>query len=185
MKAKIEGLTAQGNGVYEDKKGRVYMADRKNKTLYAVTKEKRNQISFYQQRHMIPMIVLVVFGFYINWYLGVALALGSIVILEYLYSQVFLKSLVKYEDVDIPAEPTLTEKMAGASRQKVIAILVMSSLLAILMILNLFITVRSFNDLFNDPNNAILLVVSIALIVYAVRYIRGSVEALRVQKNKA
>ena len=43
MKAKIEGLTAQGNGVYEDKKGRVYMADRKNRTLYAVTKEKRNQ----------------------------------------------------------------------------------------------------------------------------------------------
>ena len=38
-------------------------------------------------------------------------------LLEYLYSQVFLKSLVKYEDVDIPAEPTLTEKMALESER--------------------------------------------------------------------
>ncbi|MBQ2510459.1 MAG: hypothetical protein II529_06525 [Erysipelotrichaceae bacterium] len=181
MKAKIEGLTAQGNGVYEDRKGRAYVADRKNRTLYAVNKDAQKKLSLYQQRHLIPMILLVTFGFYVNWYVGIGLALGSIVVLEYLYNQIFLKSLVKYEDVDIPAEPTLTDKLADSSRKKIIAILVMSSLLPILLIINLIAAIKLSGGLLNDTNNLILLIVSVALIVYASRYIYASVMALKRQ----
>lgn len=185
MKAKIEGLTAKGNNVYEDNKGRTYLADHKNRILYAIGKDSRNQMSFYQQRHLIPMILLVLVGFYVNWYLAVGLALASIVVLEYLYNQVFLKSLVKYENIDIPSEPTLKDKLVEAPRKKIIAVLVMSTLLPILLVANLVGTVKSFDNLVNDPNNMILLVVSIALIVYAVRYVYSSVVALSRQNQKA
>ena len=181
MKAKIEGLTAKGNNVYEDNKGRTYLADHKNRVLYAIGKDSRNQMSFYQQRHLIPMILLVLVGFYVNWYLAVGLALASIVVLEYLYNQVFLKSLVKYENIDIPSEPTLKDKLVEAPRKKIIAVLVMSTLLPILLVG----TVKSFDNLVNDPNSMILLVVSIALIVYAVRYVYSSVVALSRQNQKA
>ena len=181
MKAKIEGLTAQGSGVYQDNKGRTYVADRKNRTLYAINKDSQKKLSFYQQRHLVPMLLLVTFGFYVNWYVGIGLALGSIVVLEYLYSQVFLKSLVKYENIDIPTEPTLTDKMADSPRKRIISILVMSSLLPILLIINLVAAIKLSGGLFTDTNNLILLTVSVALIVYASRYIYASIMALRRQ----
>ena len=182
MKARIEGLKAQGYGVYEDSKGRIYAGSRKSRTLYAVSKEKQKQLSFYQQRHLVPLILLVTVGFYLNWYLAVGLSLGSILILEYLYSQVFLKSLVKYEDIDIPEEPTLVEKVAGLSRKNVIAILAMSAVLAVLLIVNMIGTVSS-GDLSADPGNLIFLAVSSALFVYALRYIRASFLALKQLKQ--
>ena len=179
MKAKIEGLKSQGNGVYEDNKGRTYAADRRNKTLYAVNKDAQKKLNFYQQRHLIPMILLITFGFYVNWYVGIGSALASIIVLEYLYNRVFLKSLVKYENIDIPEEPTLTDKMMDSSKRKIISILVLSALLPILLVINLISAIKLSGSLFNDPNNLILLLVSVALIIYASRYVYASIMALK------
>lgn len=178
MKAKIEGLTAQGNGVYEDKKGRSYIADRKNRSLYLIDKDSRKQLSFFQSRHMVPVILLIMVGFYFDWYLAVGLAVASYVILELIYRKVYLPRMTRYDDVDIPAEPTLKDNLNDFSTGRLVLIAVLSVVMMLMLMVNVAGTAGSFEGLLSNPAILIMAVVSIGLCTFAIRVIWFIIQVL-------
>ena len=180
MKSKIEGLKPQGGGIYEDDKGRTYVGDAKKGILYAVDRNSKNKLSFYQQRLSIPLIVLVMAGFYINWYVAIPAAALVYGVFEFLYRR-FLSTLTVYEGVDVPKNPVLRERLEAHDTRKLAFITFLSILLGVLLIVNLFQTVGDFHEAWNDPSKAILIVVTVALDIYAL-YFSGS--AITVLMNR-
>lgn len=183
MKAKIEELKPQGNGVYEDKKGRSYIADRKNRALYLIDKDSRKQLSFYQSRHLVPVILIIMVGFYFNWYLALILAVLSYVILEILYRKLYLPRMTRYDDVDIPAEPTLKDNLSDFPTGRLVLIAVLSVVMMLMLMVNTAVTVRSFETLLNNPAALIMSAVSLALCTFAVRLIWFVFQILKDRKK--
>ena len=183
MKSKIEGLKPQGGGVYEDNKGRLYIGDKKKQILYAVDRDSQKKLSFYQQRYTLPLVVLVLVGFYLNWYAAVPLALVVLIVFEYLYRKRFLADLPVYENIDIPESSSLKQRLEQTKNRKLWTITILSALLAVLLIVNLNQTVSDWSQAFHDPNVAILIIVTIALDVYAIYFLINAINVL-VQKIK-
>ena len=77
MKSKIQGLVPMGNSVYQDDRGRLYLADRKNRILYMLNRDEQKKLPLYQQRYLIGVIFAILAGYYVNWYVGIG---GGIVI---------------------------------------------------------------------------------------------------------
>ena len=178
MKNKIEGLKSMGGNICEDSKGRMYIGDRKKRILYAVDRSSKNKLTFYQQRYTLPLVALVLVGFYINWYVAVPIALAVLALLEYLYRSRFLSELTVYEDIDIPENPSLKMRLEENDMRKLLMVTCLSILLAILLIVNLFQTVTDWSQAFKDPNIAILVVVTVALDLYAIYFFFNAVSVL-------
>ena len=183
MKSKIEGLTPQGGGVYEDKKGRLYIGDRKKRTLYVVDRGSKNKLGFYQQRYTLPVIALIIMGFYVNWYVAVPAAALTYGVVEFFYRR-FLSGLTVYEDAEIPKNLSVKERLADHSTGKLALLLILSILLGALMMVNLFQTIGDFREAASDPAKMILVVVTIAMDVYALYFAASALSVLMERMKK-
>ncbi len=182
MKSRIEGLKAMGGGVYEDSKGRTYIGERKKERLYAVDRSSKNKLYIYQQRYMIPVVILLMAGFYFDWYTAVALALIAFGILEFLYRR-FLSTLTVYENIEIPKNRTLKEHFESTANNKLLLMIVLSFALAILLVVNLLQTVKDWTTAFSDLNSALLVLVTIAMELYIIYFLYTGIGVLLKRKK--
>ena len=175
-------MKAKGGGVYEDSKGRMYVGDRKKEILYAVDRGSMNKLYFYQQRYTLPLIVLLMVGFYYNWYAAAALAALAIVILEFLYRR-FLNTLTVYENVEIPGNLSLREKQESTDTRKLILVTVLSLLLGVLLIINLLQSITDWSAAFSDLNSILLILVTFAMEAYVIYFFFTGLGVLLRRRN--
>ena len=182
MKSKIDGLKPMGGGVYEDSKGRMYVGDRIKKVLYAVDRSSQKKLYLYQQRYSVPLIILVMVGFYFNWYAAVPLALLALAVFEYLYRR-FLNTLTVYENVDIPKNLSLREKQETTETRKLILVVCLGLLLGVLLIVNLLQTVTDWSLAFSDMNITLLILVTVAMDAYIIYFFFTGLSVLLKRRN--
>ncbi|MBQ6559304.1 MAG: hypothetical protein IJL85_00565 [Erysipelotrichaceae bacterium] len=182
MKSKIDGLKPMGGGVYEDSKDRMYVGDKKKKILYAVDRNSQKKLYLYQQRYSIPLIILVMVGFYFSWYAAVPLALLALAIFEYLYRR-FLNTLTAYENIDIPKNLSLRDKQETTETRKLILVVCLSLLLGVLLIVNLLQTVTDWSTAFSDTNTILLILVTIVMDAYIIYFLFNGLSVLLERKK--
>ncbi|MBR4461677.1 MAG: hypothetical protein IKS51_03755 [Erysipelotrichaceae bacterium] len=170
MKSRIDGLEAKGGGIYEDKKGRTYVGDRKKGVLYVIDRDSRSKLYLFQQRYTIPLIILLLAGFYYNWFAAIGLAILSLLILEFLYRR-FLDTLTVYENVEIPESLTLKDRFESIGTGKLLLMLGICLLIGVLLVVNLLQMVTDWTTAFRDANTIFLLLTTAAMEGYVLYFL--------------
>ncbi len=182
MKSRIEGLKAMGGGTYEDSKGRTYIGDRKKERLYAVDRGSKGKLYLYQQRYTIPLLILLMTGFYYDWYMAAASALIAFLILEFLYRR-FLNTLTVYENMEIPRNQSMKDRFEATKTSQLLLMVVLSFALAVLLVLNVLQTVKDWTTVYSDLNTVLLILVTAGMELYIVYFLFTGIGILLKRKK--
>lgn len=169
MRALFENLRPIGNGLYEDDKGRLIIGDLKNKKGWLITKSERKTYNLYQYRFIVPLLLLVIPGFYINWILGIVLSVVSFAVFTYLYRKSFLEKLTCYEGIEFPERATRRHRIMEQETRVNWLYLAGTLALPVLLFVNLFdqIDVWDVGVITADFNKLALVAVTVLISVYS------------------
>lgn len=172
MKMNIGKLTRKGNNVYEDRSGRIFIHSKRLKCVYMVGKDKLKQFSIFQSRYIIPIIALILIGYYINWIVAVVISLVIYVVLELMYRFYFLKNLTILDEAVLPENSEKEKRYMAYSKtsnaiRSLIAIVFPCALWYNLITVNPeWANIESYTS---DPNNIFLLGASMFCIVLSLK----------------
>ena len=112
MKRKIGKLVLQKDGSYKDQYGNIVIVDKKNNVGYFVDIDMMKTYRFYSERYMIPVVILIVVGYFFNNIpLGLLCSLLSFILIFTAYKVKFLPKLEKIDNLEIEGETTMIDKL--------------------------------------------------------------------------
>ena len=88
MKVRIGKLKSKGSNIYEDSYGKIFIGIPNKKLAYIVPKGQLTRLNLIQNRMAIPLLVLVLVGFYLDWLIAIGTALIVVLIFEILYKNI-------------------------------------------------------------------------------------------------
>lgn len=181
MKQNLGELKPVSFTTYQDSHGRTIVPDRKRHIAYILEDRKQQgAYNLYANRYVLAAVVAILAGYYWSWIWGPILGVAVAAALEYMYRQRFLPSLQSVSGVDFPARMTFYSVAQSNETSRNVIIIVLGFSLAVLLMVNLFMTVDDWDAVFafQDVNNLLMLVFSVAMALGAC-YL--SVQTLRAQ----
>ena len=169
MKENLGEVTVVAKNRFKDRHGRYLIGDRKNHRYYIVDKDKEKMLTVMDNRLIMVLVVLVLAGFAFDLVWGIVIAGVLLLIVEFYYYVKFLPSLRTIENVEVPQTMSSMRIMAdeaGTSRNLLRG--VVSIITALLLMLNLMLTVKDWSVVwhFEDMGQVILVFFSIAAVLF-------------------
>jgi|GEM_PF-3313989 len=181
MKQNLGTLTPKGWNMYTDGHGRTIIYEPKTRTARIIQKEDERKLQLFVNRYALGVTAMFLLGFYVNWYVGVAVGLLIAGVLEYLYRQNFLAKMESVENVEVPPHESSVDRMAKRTLMSNIIFSLVSLALPVLMMINMFDQVKDWHAAltFADINKTLLVIASVAVSGYALYSMVCSLMAIR------
>ena len=180
MKMNIGKLERKGKNLYEDRSGRLFIYSKKDNCVYMIGKEKLKQFSIYQSRFIIPIVLLILIGYYLSWTIAVCVAIIAYLIFEITYRHIFLKDLTVLNPSVLPEDKNIENRYLTDNKLSNVLRTLVALVFVVLLIIN-FITQNpnwnSIKSYINDPDNIFLLVATIFCIILAMKVLISSLIA--------
>lgn len=185
MKIKVGNLKYDGDGLYKDEYNQIFIADKKNRRVYLVDDSNCKLLIFHQIRYLLPLIIFLLLGFFVDWVAGIIFGIIILIGLNIWLNRIYLKGLACVDNVDIPNQNNIKEKYLNTTDGNRIVLLVITVLFPILLIINLVETVGPFDKIFvfSSFNDFALVIGSIVAGVYSL-YIAFNVLVAILEKRK-
>ncbi|HPX33400.1 MAG TPA: hypothetical protein PLT36_07860 [Erysipelotrichaceae bacterium] len=185
MRIKVGNLKYDGNGLYKDEYNQIFIVDKRNKRVYLIDDNDRKLVIFHQIRYLLPLLVFLLVGYFVDWIAGVILGIVVLIGLNIWLNRVYLKGLACVDNVEIPKQSHIKEKYLNTNNGNLIVLLVITILFPILLMINLFQTVGSIDKIlvFETFNDFALIIGSIIAGVYSI-YIAFTILAAIIEKRK-
>lgn len=169
MKQNLGELQETGNNLYTDRHGRTLVVDRKEKCAYVIDKSHDRLFFIISNRLSIAAIIGIFIGTS-QPLLGLIAGVAVYGILYAYYRLYFLKKLEVIEDIDLPEKSTILERAMLQSKNRNLAIGILSRLISVLSIINMFQTVKDWNAVlsFKDLNQTSIAALSVGMSVFFV-----------------
>ena len=169
MKQNLGDLKEVSLNTFEDRHGRIIIANRKEKIGYIVQKEDMRKYSLLQNRHVFPVVMFILIGYYWSWIWAAVIGVVIYFILEIYYRGTFLISLQQIANVDFPPKATVYDRMKRIDLQALGIRTVLCYLFAVLLTINMFIEVKDWNAVFSltDTNHALMALFSVLISIMA------------------
>lgn len=136
MKNSIGTVTKQANGLYLDAHKRNLLFDYKSKTIYVVSRESERKYLLFRTRFVLSLMIVIIMIGYTNWYIGLAIGILSLLLMDFAYRYSFLTSLEQLEDVEIPKRKTQYDIIKSEGKKSVAKRIIAFTLLAIIITCN-------------------------------------------------
>lgn len=185
MKIKLGKLKSKGSNIYEDSYGKTLIGVPNKKTAYIVPPSDIKKLNLIQNRMVLPLLILIFVGFYLDWVIAILAAFVSTVIFELVYKS-FLSKLEKVENVEFPAKMSRSDKLLKESRTSNIFRIAATIAFPILLIVNIFTTIKDWDLVmsFQDTNGVILVLVTALCSIYSIYMCSVTISAVSKQKQK-
>ncbi len=170
MKQNLGELTPKTYESYVDSHGRTIIPNFKTKTAYIVQKEDEKKFYVLSNRYSIVVAIIMITGFYWDWTFAVISGVVLFVATEIYYRNFFLANLQQVHNVEFPPKKGIYAVALETPKKKRWIRLVMLVAFAILILVNMFMTIKDWNNVltFSDANDVILVLFSIGLAIFSV-----------------
>lgn len=185
-KINVGNLTIRGRNLYEDAGGRLYIRDGKSNRFYVVSKEDTAKFTFYQNRIAVPIAILVLMGFFVDWIVAIVAALIIYFVFDLLYKLFFLNRLTVIENIDLSKIKYSDNNIRNKSIKTNIIRLIVAFVLVIAVFLNLMMSVPMWYKLETYQQNLdhlFVLIGTVVCIIFTIIVIFSSVRTILMQKK--
>ena len=111
MRIKVGNLKYDGNGLYKDEYNQIFIVDKRNKRVYLIDDNDRKLLIFHQIRYLLPLLIFLLVGFFVDWIAGVILGIVVLIGLNIWLNRVYLKGLACVDNVEIPKQSHIKENI--------------------------------------------------------------------------
>ena len=101
----------------------------------------------------------------------------ALAVLEYLYRR-FLSTLPAYENADIHRNLTMRQRQEDTDTRRLLLVTVLSLVLAVLLVINLFQTITDWSAALQDTNAILLIVVTAVMVAYIIYFFVNALSVL-------
>lgn len=170
MKRKISGLKAVGNNTYTDSRNRTIYGDYKNNKAYVIDSSNKRLYTILSNRFFLAISIGLISGYYLLWYIGLAIAIVLYIILDLVFKYYYLNKLQIIEEVEFPEKSSMIKQIEQKSDGNIVLLILTDVVLSILLVvngLNYIDTTKTLAENFSNTNNVIILIASLGVIVFS------------------